>query len=116
MDRAWARNARQPLIKPEMALLMNMNEVLDPTGQIQKTMPLQCTPVSSLEGRRLAILDNSKPNFVQLATLVAERLKTDCSMSSLAFFRKENAAVGASPALLDQIAQSADLVLTGSAD
>ena len=95
---------------------MTTIEVLDPAGQVQKLAALQLNPVAPLEGRRLAILDNAKPNFRRLATLVAEKLRDDCSLKSIAHFRKENPAVGATPELLDQIAQSADLVLTGSAD
>lgn len=95
---------------------MTLIDVLDPAGEVQKVVPLQCTQVGSLEGRRLAILDNAKPNFQRLATLVAERLRDDCSLASIGYYRKENPAVGASPPLLDQIAQSADLALTGSAD
>lgn len=95
---------------------MTTIEVLDPSGQVQKVAELRCTPVASLAGRRLAILDNSKPNFQRLATLVAERLRDECSIASIAYYRKENPAVGAGSELLDRIAQSADLVLTGSAD
>ena len=95
---------------------MTTIEVLDPAGQIQKLVALKCNPVVPLEGRRLAILDNAKPNFQRLATLVAERLRDECSLKGIAYYRKENPAVGASPELLDQIAHSADLVLTGSAD
>jgi hypothetical protein len=95
---------------------MTTIEVLDPAGQVQKLAPLQCTPVGSLQGRRLAILDNSKPNFHRLATLVAQKLQAEHSMQGIGYFRKENPAVGAGTELLDRIAQSADLVLTGSAD
>lgn len=95
---------------------MAMIEVLDPAGEIQRVAPLTCNPVLSLEGRRLAILDNSKPNFKHLATLVGDRLREDCGIESVAYHRKENPAVGASAQLLDQIARTADLVLTGSAD
>jgi hypothetical protein len=95
---------------------MTTIEVLDPAGQVRKLAVLQCNPVGSLQGRRLAILDNAKPNFRRLATLVAEKLRDDCALASIAHFRKENPSVGASPELLDQIANSADLVLTGSAD
>lgn len=95
---------------------MTTIEVLEPAGQVQKLAALQLNSVVPLEGRRLAILDNAKPNFQRLATLVAEKLRDDFSLKSIAHYRKENAAVGASPELLDQIAQSADLVLTGSAD
>jgi hypothetical protein len=95
---------------------MTAIEVFDPAGQVQKLAALQCNPVVPLAGRRLAILDNAKPNFQRLATLVAGKLRDDCSLEGIAYFRKENPAVGARPELLDQIAQSADLVLTGSAD
>jgi hypothetical protein len=95
---------------------MTTIEVLDPAGQVRRVTALQCNPVVPLEGRRLAILDNAKPNFQRLATLVAGKLREDCSLEGIAYFRKENPAVGASPELLDEIAQSADLVLTGSAD
>ena len=96
---------------------MTTIEVLDPTGQVQKLAALQCNPVMlPLQGVRLGILDNSKPNFRRLATLVAERLRDDGSVTDIAHFRKENPAVGAGPEVLDQIARAADLVLTGSAD
>jgi hypothetical protein len=95
---------------------MTTIEVLDPAGQIQKVAALQCNSVLPLKGRRLAILDNSKPNFQRLAMLVAQKLSDQYSLAGIAHYRKENAAVGASAELLDQIANSADLVLTGSAD
>jgi len=95
---------------------MTMIEVLEPAGQIQKLAALQLNPVVPLEGRHLAILDNAKPNFQRLATLVAEKLRDDCSLKGITHYRKENPAVGANPELLNEIAQSADLVLTGSAD
>lgn len=95
---------------------MTTIEVLDPAGQVQKLTALRCNPVGALEGRRLAILDNTKPNFQRLATLVAEKLRDDHSLKSIAYFRKQNPAVGAGRELLDKIAESADLVLTGSAD
>jgi hypothetical protein len=97
---------------------MTTIEVLDPAGQVQKLAALQCNPITMpLQGRRLGILDNSKPNFKRLATLVAERLRdAGGSTVDIAYFRKENPAVGAGAELLDQIARSADLVFTGSAD
>ena len=96
---------------------MTTIEVLDPTGEVQEIAALQCNPVMMpLQGRRLGVLDNSKPNFERLATLVAERLRDDGSVVDIAYFRKENPAVGAAPELLDQIARSTDLVFTGSAD
>ena len=77
---------------------MTIIEVLDPTGQVQQLATLQCNPVMMpLQGRRLGILDNSKPNFKRLATAMAERLREDASVADIAYFRKENPAVGAGP-------------------
>jgi hypothetical protein len=96
---------------------MTSIEVLDPRGQVQKTAALQCNAiVLPLQGRRVGILDNSKPNFKRLATLVAEHFRADGAVVDIAYFRKENPAVGAGDELLDEIARSADLVFTGSAD
>jgi hypothetical protein len=96
---------------------MTTIEVLDPAGEVHQLAALQCNPVTlPLQGQRLGILDNSKPNFKRLATLVADRLRDDGAVVDIAYFRKENPAVGAGAELLDQIASSADLVITGSAD
>jgi hypothetical protein len=96
---------------------MTTIEVLDPAGQVRKVAGLQCNPVvMPLRARRVGILDNSKPNFKRLAGLVAERLRDDGSVVDIAYFRKENPAVGAGDELLERIARSADLVFTGSAD
>jgi hypothetical protein len=96
---------------------MTTIEVLDPAGPTHKVAAVRCNPITlPLQGRRLAILDNSKPNFKRLANWVAERLSHAGPAARIAHFRKENPAVGAGSELLDEIARSADLVLTGSAD
>jgi len=95
---------------------MTTIEILDPAGQVQKVTALQCNPAEPLEGRRLAVLDNAKPNARLIASLVGEKLLEEFSLDGIRYFRKENPTVGASPELLDEIAESADLVLTGSAD
>jgi hypothetical protein len=95
---------------------MTTIQVLDPAGAVQPRAALQLTAIASLAGRRVAVLDNAKPNFQRLATLAAERLCAEQGMTGVAHFRKENPSVGAEQALLDEIARRADLVLTGSAD
>ena len=91
-------------------------EVLDPAGEVRRIVPLRLNPLPPLQGRKVAILDNMKPNFRLLATLAAERLQAECGVAEVLHFDKPNAAVGARPETLDAIARSADLVLTGSAD
>lgn len=91
-------------------------EVISPAGPVQKIPPVVANPIPSIGGRRVGVLDNGKPGARRLAELVLDRLARDHSLHSVAFFRKENPAVGAQAALLDEIARSADLVLTGTAD
>ena len=95
---------------------MTTIQVFDPTGMIRARAAVQLTAIASLRGRRVAVLDNAKPNFQRLATLAGERLCAEQGMTGVAHFRKQNPSVGAEAALLDEIAQRADLVLTGSAD
>lgn len=95
---------------------MSTIEVLHPGGRVQKVAPVRLNEMPALKGRRLAILDNGKPNFVRLATLLAERLGASHGLGNAALYRKENSSVGATPEQLDKIAKSADVVLTGSAD
>jgi hypothetical protein len=91
-------------------------EVISPAGPVQKIPPVVANPIPSIGGRRVAVLDNGKPGARRLAELVLERLGRDHALHSVKYFRKENPAVGAQPAVLDEIARSADLALTGTAD
>jgi hypothetical protein len=95
---------------------MNTIEVLEPAGEVHKLDALKLNPVAPLKGLRLAILDNAKPNFQRLALLAGERLCAEQGLGSVKHYRKENPAVGAGVELLDEIARSADLAFTGSAD
>jgi len=95
---------------------MSTIEILDPAGQVQKLAALQCNPVGTLAGKRVAILDNAKPGFAKLGMLTAEKVRAHFGMASVALHRKENPSVPASPQLLDEIARTAELAFTGSAD
>jgi hypothetical protein len=93
-----------------------MIQILDPAGQQDIVPPVQLNPVGSLRGRRIAVLDNGKPGAERLGGLVASRLAQEHGMTDAGVFRKFNPTLGADPALLDKIAASADLVVTGTAD
>ena len=95
---------------------MNTIEVLEPAGRQQELAARALRPLGPLAGKRLAILDNQKPNFRRLATLAAEGLRDEFSLTQIGYYSKENATVPAPPETLDRIAQTVDFVLTGSAD
>ena len=88
--------------------------VLSPLG----TTPDRVTPLTKrrdrLDGLRIGVLDNSKPNADVLLGRVAERLAERVGGATIRRWQKPGAS---HPALmLDDVAGGADVVLTGSAD
>lgn len=67
-------------------------------------------------GIRLGILDNSKSNADHLLAQIIDALKADLPIASVVRVRKESPAIGATQAMLDQLAEEADLVITAMAD
>lgn len=88
--------------------------VLGPLGLADFELRQLAARSSSLTGRRIGVLDNSKPNADVLLGRVAERLVERAGAGSVRRWRKPGASVPA--ANLDEVAASADVVLTGSAD
>ena len=89
-------------------------DVLNPTRPApSRTMPLAARP-ASLRGRRIGVLDNSKPNADVLLGRLAELLVERHGAASVVKWKKPGASRPAT--MIDEIARSADLVLTGSGD
>jgi nucleotide-binding universal stress UspA family protein len=89
--------------------------ILSPEGSARPPQPRTVTPLVNLAGRRLAVLDNGKPNARLLLTSIAERLATASAAELALVTAKATAATPAEPEILQQLA-AADLVVTGSAD
>ena len=89
-------------------------DVLNPTRPApSQTKPLAPRP-ASLYGRRVGVLDNSKPNADVLLGRLAELLVERHGAASVVKWKKPGASRPAT--MIDEIARSADLVLTGSGD
>ena len=69
---------------------------------------------STLRGCRIGILDNSKPNADALLGRVAELLVARHGAASIARWTKPGSSRPAS--MIDEVAATVDVVLTGSAD
>ena len=69
-----------------------------------------------LAGRRLAVLDNGKPNAGLLLSTIAEHLGSRAGTVRTLTTGKETAASPAESSVIDALAAQADAVLTGSAD
>ena len=96
--------------------MMSAMEILDPVGSTSATSrPLARRP-ASLAGAVIGVLDNSKPNARVLLEGVARALAQQVGARDVKIWRKPGASIGATSAVLDEIADQSGAVLTASAD
>lgn len=93
-----------------------MIRLLDPTARPHDAdKPLARRP-PDLRGKRIGILDNTKPNADLLMLHIAEALRQQHHALEVLHRRKAHAAIGATEALLEEMASRCDVVLLGSGD
>ncbi len=90
--------------------------VLSPEGNVGVGVVGLAPSPDVLAGRRIAVLDNGKPGAAWLMTRVAEQLVARAGVDFVGVHRKRTAATPCEDDLIDEIAEEADLVLTGTAD
>ena len=89
-------------------------KVYAPDGAVGPPAVSLASPLSVLAGKRIAILDNSKPNAGLLLGALAERLATRTG-STVSAVERKNGALPAPDDMLARLAE-AEVILTGSAD
>ena len=67
-------------------------------------------------GIRLGVLDNSKGNADHLLALLIEGVKKEFKVDSVVMKRKPASSAPATPQIIDELAQEADLVVSAMAD
>ena len=93
-----------------------MVRLLDPTAApSSKEKPL-ARRHTTLQGKRVGILDNTKSNADVLMLHLAELLCQEYGASTVVHQRKAHAAIGATAELLTFMAEQCDVVLLGSGD
>jgi hypothetical protein len=90
--------------------------VHSPEGRVGAAPAALAQSPEVLAGRRILVLDNGKPGAALLMQELAERLGARCGARVAGMLRKGSAATPCEDALLDDIVERADLVLTGTAD
>lgn len=91
-------------------------KILSPEGSVgERGVALAVSP-DLLAGQRLAVLDNGKPGAALVMTRIAERLVERAGVEFVGVHRKRTAATPCEDDLIAEIAEGADLVLTGTAD
>jgi hypothetical protein len=90
--------------------------IVDPIGtSAARALTLAARP-RSLEGTTIALLDNSKPNAGVLLERVGALLAARVGARAVRAWGKPGASTGAAPAVLEEIAVTARVALTASAD
>jgi len=90
--------------------------VFDPRGRVEASdTPIAARP-TSLDGLRLAILDNSKWNANKILRGSAAALQKAVTFRAVNYYVKESFSKDAAPELIEEIAANNDIVLTAIGD
>jgi len=90
--------------------------VYDPRGVVE-AQPVTTAPrVKTLEGLRLALLDNTKWNANKLLRGVRDRLTEKHAFGAVNYYLKESFSRAAAPELIAEIAAENDIVITAIGD
>ncbi len=95
---------------------MRIVRLLDPTAKPHDDEKPLAQRHMDLSGKRVGILDNTKSNADILMKRMAAMLCEQHGAADVMHRRKAHAAIGATDELLDEMAESCDLVLLGSGD
>jgi hypothetical protein len=90
--------------------------IVDPIGTSAASVGALAGRPRSLEGVTIALLDNSKPNAGVLLERVGALLAARGGARAVKAWSKPGSSVGATAAVLEEIAATARVALTASAD
>ncbi|MGO2113050.1 MAG: UGSC family (seleno)protein [Pseudoclavibacter sp.] len=94
-----------------------LEPMLDPTGVAGDTAATTLSPRPvSLEGLRVGLLDNTKPNATLLLEALGELLTTTQKVGSTKLYTKDYFGTPAKQELLDEIVRESDIVVTAVGD
>ncbi len=91
-------------------------DIVDPVGSSAATSRSLAARPASLEGATIALLDNSKPNAKELLERLGALLAAQAGARAVRVWSKPGSSVSATATVLEEIARSARVALTASAD
>ena len=87
-----------------------------PDAPAEDVAQLKAGRALSGAGIRMGVLDNTKGNADHLLKFIIEGVKKEFKVDSVVMTRKRASSGPATPAILDQLAREADLVVSAMAD
>jgi hypothetical protein len=95
---------------------MAMTYLVVPEAPMEDAVQLKSGRKLNENGIRLGVLDNSKSNADHLLALIVDGVKRDFKVNSVVVKRKPASSRPATAAMLDELANEADLVISAMAD
>ena len=95
---------------------MSHQTVFDPRGRVDPVHRPLAPRAATLAGLRLGVLDNTKWNANRLLRKTAALLEAAHGIGAVSYYRKESFSKPADPALIAEIADANDIVLTAIGD
>ena len=93
-----------------------MMEILDPTVAAS-TRPIAFAPrPHALEGKRVALIENTKFNSDRLLARIGDILKQEYGVAEWKMYRKHNAGVPAHQEIIDEVRKTCDVMVAGIGD
>jgi hypothetical protein len=87
-----------------------------PDAPMEEAADLTPTRTLGADGLRIGVLDNSKGNADHLLNFIVEGVRREFTVDSVVIRRKPSSSRPAVEAILDDLAQEADLVISAMAD
>jgi len=93
-----------------------MIEILDPTTEAATQTIAYAPRPAALEGKRVALIENTKFNSDRLLAKIGDLLKKEYGIAEWRMYRKHNSSVPAHAEVIEAIKGSADVMVAGVGD
>ena len=95
---------------------MTAQAIYDPVAPFRDGEDRAFPTLADIQGKVVGFIDNTKPNFDYLIEDLAELFKTQYGAKGTMTFKKRQASVPAGDAVMQELLDKCDLVITGSGD
>jgi hypothetical protein len=93
-----------------------MIELLDPTMEAPAQAIAYAPRPAALQGKRVALIENTKFNSDKLLQRIGEILKTEYGAAETRMYRKHNSSVPAHQEIIDEVRATCDVMVAGIGD
>jgi hypothetical protein len=93
-----------------------MMEIFDPTTEAATQTIAYSPRPTALDGKRVALIQNTKYNSDRLLAKIGDILKSEYGVAEWRMYNKHNASVPAHAEIIEEVKQSADVMVAGIGD